>query len=224
MTKRRMTLMTNYQKNPNSIKIACYGIIAWVTYSLIFTIIVGITKQISAQTVSFSVIEAAIFVGSSVATLNRHYLFLWVIIISLIIDTLIIFSSPYFNPLALIIRLGLLFLVIIAIKKSNDIIPSNEEFTDSSSSREKSKIDDKEEQKDIADENVSNNTQEFYSSILKLSQNPTIDEIKKNYRNEIRKYHPDKLDHLGEEFKIIAEKKTKELNTSYSYFRKKYGF
>ncbi|MCK9426911.1 MAG: J domain-containing protein [Ignavibacteriaceae bacterium] len=224
MIKRRMTQMTNYQKNPDSIKIACYGIIAWASYSFIITMIFGTTEQISAQAVSFSVIEAVIFVGSSIATLNKRYLFLWVIIIALIIDTLLIFSSPFFSPLALILRLGLLFLVIIAIKKSNEVIPVNEEFKEPSSYEGKSKINDKEERKNIAEEFVFNNTEEFYSNILKLSKYPTVEEIKKNYRDEIQKYHPDKVEHLGDEFKRIAEKKTKELNEAYNYFRKKYSF
>ncbi len=34
-------------------------------------------------------------------------------------------------------------------------------------------------------------------------------------------YHPDKVGHLGEEFKSIAEEKMKEINVAYGYFEKK---
>ena len=34
------------------------------------------------------------------------------------------------------------------------------------------------------------------------------------------KYHPDKVRHLGEEFRSVAEQKMKEINAAYDYFKK----
>jgi DnaJ like chaperone protein len=36
-------------------------------------------------------------------------------------------------------------------------------------------------------------------------------------------YHPDKVGHLGEEFKRVAEEKMKEINMAYDFFKKKYN-
>jgi len=40
--------------------------------------------------------------------------------------------------------------------------------------------------------------------------------LKKKYYAMLSQYHPDKVSHLGEEFKKIAEEKTKEINNNYS--------
>lgn len=56
-------------------------------------------------------------------------------------------------------------------------------------------------------------------NILGLSKSSSFDEIKKAYRNLIAKYHPDKVNHLGDEFKILAERKTKEINTAFSFLK-----
>lgn len=68
------------------------------------------------------------------------------------------------------------------------------------------------------------NHESSYAKLLGLSENPSPSEIKSKYRELIPKYHPDKVSHLGYEFKIIAEQKTKEINEAYSYYQKKFGF
>ena len=47
--------------------------------------------------------------------------------------------------------------------------------------------------------------------------------IKKSYRRLAMQYHPDKVGHLGEEFKKVAEEKMKEINVAYGYFDKKFA-
>jgi hypothetical protein len=64
----------------------------------------------------------------------------------------------------------------------------------------------------------------FYGKILCLKGQVTKEDIKRAYYSQIKKYHPDKVQHLGDEFKIIAEQKTKEINNAYNYFRRKYKF
>jgi DnaJ like chaperone protein len=36
-------------------------------------------------------------------------------------------------------------------------------------------------------------------------------------------YHPDRVGHLGEEFRQVAEEKMKEINVAYNYLKKKFN-
>ena len=51
--------------------------------------------------------------------------------------------------------------------------------------------------------------------VLGVNREASIDEIKGAYRKLAGKYHPDKVEHLGEEFKGLAEKKFKEIQEAY---------
>lgn len=51
--------------------------------------------------------------------------------------------------------------------------------------------------------------------ILGVNRNASADEIKIAYRKMALKYHPDKVDHLGDEFKDLAEKKFKDIQEAY---------
>lgn len=55
---------------------------------------------------------------------------------------------------------------------------------------------------------------------LGLQKGATPDEIKKAYRKLSMQYHPDKVRHLGEEFRAIAEEKMKEINAAHDYLEK----
>ena len=46
--------------------------------------------------------------------------------------------------------------------------------------------------------------------------------MKKAYKSLVKKYHPDKVSHLGDEFKDLAETRLKEINEAYDYFKSKY--
>jgi len=61
-----------------------------------------------------------------------------------------------------------------------------------------------------------------YGKVLGLKGGFSVADVKRAYRKLIAKYHPDKIDHLGDEFKDIAETKTREINEAYDFFRKKY--
>jgi DnaJ like chaperone protein len=65
--------------------------------------------------------------------------------------------------------------------------------------------------------------EEQYYAVLGLEKGADFSEIKKAYRKLSMQYHPDKVGHLGEEFKKIAEEKMKEINVAYGYFEKKFS-
>jgi len=48
-----------------------------------------------------------------------------------------------------------------------------------------------------------------------VNRGASAGEIKSAYRKLANKYHPDKVDHLGEEFKELAEKKFKDIQEAY---------
>jgi len=65
--------------------------------------------------------------------------------------------------------------------------------------------------------------EEKYYAVLGLSPGASFTEIKAAYRKLSMQYHPDKVGHLGEEFKKVAEEKMKEINQAYEFLKKKHG-
>ncbi|WGD35675.1 molecular chaperone DjiA [Olleya sp. YS] len=70
----------------------------------------------------------------------------------------------------------------------------------------------------------------FYNSsdnaykILEINKTATVDQIKKAYRTMAKKYHPDRVEHLGDEHKKGAEDKFKQVQKAYEYLQKERGF
>ncbi|WP_111307846.1 TerB family tellurite resistance protein [Confluentibacter sediminis] len=70
----------------------------------------------------------------------------------------------------------------------------------------------------------------FYKSadnaykILEIDKTATNDEIKKAYRSMAKKYHPDKVIHLGKEHQQGAEDKFKQVQQAYEHLQKERGF
>ncbi|MEA3466709.1 MAG: DnaJ domain-containing protein [Thermodesulfobacteriota bacterium] len=58
-------------------------------------------------------------------------------------------------------------------------------------------------------------------AVLGLEPGADKETIKRAYRKLSMKYHPDKVRHLGEEFRVVAEEKMKEINAAYDFFKKK---
>ncbi|MDW5289477.1 DnaJ domain-containing protein [Formosa sp. PL04] len=69
----------------------------------------------------------------------------------------------------------------------------------------------------------------FYNSsdnaykILEIEKSATPEEIKKAYRKMAKKYHPDKVLHLGEEYQKGAEEKFKQVQEAYEQIQKERG-
>jgi DnaJ like chaperone protein len=56
--------------------------------------------------------------------------------------------------------------------------------------------------------------------ILEIDQASTNEEVKKAYRRMAMKYHPDKVSHLGEDFRKTADEKFKKVNEAYDKIKK----
>ena len=69
----------------------------------------------------------------------------------------------------------------------------------------------------------------FYDSsdsayrILEIEKSATNSELKKAYRKMVKKYHPDKLQHLGKEHVKGAEEKFKQVQKAYEQIQKERG-
>ena len=70
----------------------------------------------------------------------------------------------------------------------------------------------------------------FYNSvnnaykILEIDKTASVDEIKSAYRKMAKKYHPDKVIHLGEEHREGAEEKFRQVQQAYEQLQKEKGF
>jgi hypothetical protein len=60
--------------------------------------------------------------------------------------------------------------------------------------------------------------------ILGIGPNASKKEIQTAYKDAIKKYHPDKLSHLGEEFSNLANEKFLEIQTAYDTLMKAHKF
>ena len=58
-------------------------------------------------------------------------------------------------------------------------------------------------------------------NVLGVPRGASQDEIRRAYRKLVVKYHPDKVDHLGDEFRVLAEKKFKEIQEAYQELARK---
>lgn len=68
------------------------------------------------------------------------------------------------------------------------------------------------------------NTKENAYKILEISKSATVNEIKAAYRKMAKKYHPDKVIHLGKEHQKGAEEKFRQVQEAYELLQKDRGF
>ena len=68
-------------------------------------------------------------------------------------------------------------------------------------------------------ENVSHKTDPY--EILGVSKKASQDQIRNAYKSLAAKYHPDKVSHLGEEFRELAEQRFKEIQEAYQKLKVK---
>jgi DnaJ like chaperone protein len=60
--------------------------------------------------------------------------------------------------------------------------------------------------------------------VLGVSSSASPDEIKTAYRELAKKYHPDRVSHLGEEFRALAHEKFLQVQQAYERIRAAQGF
>lgn len=68
------------------------------------------------------------------------------------------------------------------------------------------------------------NSSENAYKILEIEKGATVDEIKKAYRKMAKKYHPDKVIHLGKEHQKGAEEKFRQVQEAYEQIQKELRF
>jgi DnaJ like chaperone protein len=56
--------------------------------------------------------------------------------------------------------------------------------------------------------------------ILEIERTASDDKVKTAYRRMAMKYHPDKVSHLGEDYRKTAEEKFKKVNEAYEKIKK----
>ncbi len=56
--------------------------------------------------------------------------------------------------------------------------------------------------------------------VLGIERNASKEEVKKAYRKLVGTYHPDKVSHLGNEFRDLAEKRFREIQEAYQELTK----
>ena len=59
--------------------------------------------------------------------------------------------------------------------------------------------------------------------ILEITKEATNDKVKKAYRKMVKKHHPDKVRHLGEEYQKGAEDKFRQIQKAYELIQKERG-
>jgi len=59
--------------------------------------------------------------------------------------------------------------------------------------------------------------------ILEIESTVSDEEVKKAYRRMAMKYHPDKVSHLGEDFKKVAHEKFRKVQEAYDQVKKERG-
>ncbi len=60
--------------------------------------------------------------------------------------------------------------------------------------------------------------------LLNTTRDASVEDIKKAYRHLSKKYHPDRVSHLGDEFAKLASEKFQKINESYKKIKSEKGF
>jgi DnaJ like chaperone protein len=65
------------------------------------------------------------------------------------------------------------------------------------------------------DQFVSDSAESDPYQVLGIERNATPEQVKQAYRQLANKYHPDKVTHLGDEFRKLAERRFKDIQKAY---------
>lgn len=81
---------------------------------------------------------------------------------------------------------------------------------------------DQEERRESKGSSAAREPEDPYS-ILEVNRDEDLEEIRSRYKEKLLQYHPDRVQHLGEEFQDIAERRTKEITEAYQRILKERG-
>lgn len=70
---------------------------------------------------------------------------------------------------------------------------------------------------------ISADDEEKYTRFLGARSPATTAEIEQAYRESLAKYHPDKVADLDEEFRRLAQQRTKEIQEAYAFLKRRRG-
>lgn len=63
----------------------------------------------------------------------------------------------------------------------------------------------------------------YYARALGIEGSVTKEEVRAQYKRLAAQYHPDKVAHLGDRLRAVADEEMKNINEAYDFFRKTYG-
>jgi DnaJ like chaperone protein len=115
-----------------------------------------------------------------------------------------------------IVILGLLWRYLHAQKKKREA--AQKYYQSQGRTRNSSRTSANKEQQSGSDSGDSPGAWDPYE-ILGIDRNASQEDIKRAYRQLAGKYHPDKVEHLGEEFKALAEKRFKDIQQAFEDLR-----
>ena len=100
-------------------------------------------------------------------------------------------------------------------------VRSDKKRTDNHRKKQKENKSEEQPEEPSKNQDIPNLKELHYGKILELEDLNDAEAIKASYRKKIAQYHPDRVRAMGPEIRDVAEKKAKEVNEAYEYFRKK---
>lgn len=217
------------------INTAAYLVIAWSVFMTFMSLLIFEKSHgvFSSSNLVLGILEMVVLFVSAVGVTSKRYSLLWLILIVLSIDTIGMLFVGISGPLAIVFRLVVIAFVIVGIrsatllkdvsnfyqKKTSEPITNNKSESDYFDYKQKEFTIHKEKYRSDF-----NTDEEYYSYLLNISLHATVQEIKSGYKKAMKENHPDRFEHLGEEFRNIAEARSKLINEAMEYFKNKYNF
>ncbi|GMU87356.1 MAG: hypothetical protein AMXMBFR48_25970 [Ignavibacteriales bacterium] len=225
--------MNEVNKHIKRINIAGYVVATW-SVLITFLSFLALEKEfieISGTLFVLGLIEIVVLFILSAGVTLKHYKFLWVILFILTVDTIGALIVSVSGNIAIFLRVLVISFVLNGLRsaillKDPSHFNQNKKFSHSDDAKntsskqgyyKKSKSAHEEKQKKDF-----NSIEDYYLYILNVQRYSSGEEIKRAYKKLIKNSHPDRFEHLGKEFRDIAEAKTKLINEAFEYFKKKF--
>jgi len=172
---------------------AAYLVIAWSVFMTFMSLLIFEKTQgmVSSSNLVMGILEMVVLFVSAVGVVSKRYFLLWIILIVLAIDTIGILFIGISGPLAIIFRLVVISFVVIGIHSASllkDVSnfyqkKTSEPITDNKS--ESSYFENKQKETTVHREKYRsdfNTVEEYYSYLLNVRLNATVQEIKSGYK------------------------------------------